>query len=273
MTPAKSPRTAAPPLLPLQGRRVLVARPQRQSRTLRDALRKLGARTVCVPTIGIVAPRAGGPLDTALRRLADYDWVVVTSANGARACAARARALRIRVDGVPRPRWAAVGPATAAELRRAGIRVAQTATRYLTRVIGRELRPVRGRRVLLPRADAAGPALASVLRERGARVDEVVAYHTVIGPRQNRDRLRRALEDGRVDTIVLTSASTAHGLMRLLGPRPRAFGRVAFVCIGPVTAAALAEYGLTPTAVAVEHTTRGIVDALVTLARRGERHA
>ena len=42
---------------------------------------------------------------------------------------------------------------------------------------------------------------------------------------------------------------------------------MALVCIGPVTAAALREYGLTPTAVAAEHTTRGIVDALVKRAR------
>jgi uroporphyrinogen-III synthase len=263
MTAARARRT---PRLPLQGRRVLVTRPAQQSRTLSDALGRLGAVTVAVPTIEIIGPRAGGPLDAALRRLADYDWVVVTSVNGVRACVARARALRVPLGRSVRPRWAAVGPATAAELRRADIRVAQMPARYLTSAIGRELRAVRGRRILLPRADAASPTLASVLRARGAVVDEVVAYRTRIGPKRNRDRLRRALAGGRVDTIVLTSASTVHGLMRLLGRRSRArhpAAPVAFVCIGPVTAAALEEYGMTATAVATEHTTRGIIDALV----------
>jgi uroporphyrinogen III methyltransferase / synthase len=260
MTATARPRSVS--RLPLKDRGVLITRPERQSRPLRDALRKLGAATVAVPTIEIAAPRAGGPLDAALRRLDRYDWVVVTSVNGVRACVARARALRIRLGRTTPPRWGAVGPATAAELRRAGIRVAQTPTRYLTRVIGRELREVRGRRVLLPRADSASPTLASVLRERGASVDEVVAYHTIIGPKRHREGLRRALAGGRVDTIVFTSASTVHGLIRLLGPKSPALKAVALVCIGPVTAAALGEYGLTATTVATEHTTRGIVDAL-----------
>jgi uroporphyrinogen-III synthase len=254
--------------LPLKDRGVLITRPEQQSRALREALEKLGAATVSIPTIEIAGPRAGGPLDAALRRLKDYDWVVVTSVNGVRACVARARALRIRLGRTASPRWGAVGPATAAELRRAGIRVAQTPTRYLTKAIGRELRAVSGRRVLLPRADAAGPTLASILRRRGASVDEVVAYHTIIGPKRNRDRLHRALADGRVDTIVLTSASTVHGLMRLLGTKPRTRRPMRFVCIGPITAAALREYGLTATAVAAEHTTRGIIDALIKPALR-----
>jgi uroporphyrinogen-III synthase len=257
---------------PLQGRRVLITRPLGQRRDLSVALRRLGATPVSVPTIAIAGPRAGGPLDAALKRLSDYDWVVLTSVNGARACIARARALEIPF-GAPRPRWAAVGPATAAALTRAGIKVAQIPSRYLTRAIGRELRAVRGRRVLLPRADAAGRELASVLRARGASVDEVVAYHTTIGPTRYRDRLRRALTTGAIDTVVLTSASTVHGLMRLLGAIRRPPRAIAYICIGPVTAAALAEYGFTATAVATEHTAAGVVDALATLARKGGLHA
>ena len=67
---------------PLENRGILITRPERQSRALQDALHELGAATVCVPTIEIAGPRSGGTLDAALRRLGDYDWVVVTSPNG-----------------------------------------------------------------------------------------------------------------------------------------------------------------------------------------------
>lgn len=259
---------------PLARRRVLVTRPRAQSGPLVARLRALGAEAIAVPTIGIAGPRAGGPLDAALRRLADYDWVVVTSANGARACRVRARALGADLRG-PRPRWAAVGPATARALRAAGVAVAMMPSRFLTEAIAEEVPVAAGDRVLLPRTEAAPPGLAQALRRRGAVVDEVVAYRTVIAPPRSRPRLHAAIHRG-VDAVVLTSPSTVHGLVRLLGDRRGALGRAAIACIGPVTATAAIEEGLRPAVVAGEHTVDGLLDALVahyTARPRGGSHA
>jgi uroporphyrinogen III methyltransferase/synthase len=253
--------------LPLAGRRILVTRPGAPGRALCGRLRRLGARAIAVPTITIGPPIAGGPLDRALRALDRYDWVVVTSANGARACGARARALGVDLRATP-PRWAAVGPATAAVLRRAGIRVSLLPSRFLTGRIARELPDVAGRRLLLPRADIAPPDLAAILRARGAAVYEVPAYRTVLGRPEAAARLRRVLDGRQVDAVLFTSGSTVRGLMRMLRGRRAMLDGIEVACIGPVTAAAAAEAGLRPGIVARVHTIDGLLDALVVAARR-----
>lgn len=258
---------------PLEGRSILVTRPRAQSRLLCDRLRALGARVAAVPTIDILPPAAGGPLDRALGRLCAYDWVILTSPNGARACLARAAALGVDLAAGPRPRWAAVGPATEAVLRRAGIRVDAMPSRYLTDAIPAALPDLRGRRILLPRTDAASPALADALRARGAAVEVVTAYRTAIGPRRMGPRIRRLLARRGVDAVVFTSASTVRGLVRLAGGARSHLERLTIACIGPVTAAAVRAAGLRPGAVAREHTIDGLIEALLEVSNRGQNRA
>lgn len=248
---------------PLAGRRILVTRPGRQSRLMCERLRRLGAEPVAVPTIGIAGPRPGGPLDAALRVIDHYDWVVITSTNGARAVLARARALKVNLVGTAHPRWAAIGPATAAVLKEAGIRVALTPSRYLTDAIVEALGSVSGLRILLPRTDVAGPALGEALVARGAIVDQVTAYRTVLAPEESRAEVRRLIGSRSVDTVLFTSASTVRGLVRLLGEERDGLRAIAIGCIGPVTAAAVADEGFEADVVATEHTTDGLIAALV----------
>jgi uroporphyrinogen III methyltransferase/synthase len=147
-----------------------------------------------------------------------------------------------------------------------------TPSRYLTAALGRQLRSVAGRRVLLPRADIATPALARLLRARGARVDQVTAYRTLPPSAAAGTRVRRLVEEGRVDTVLFTSASTVRGLVRLVGRGP-ALRRLAVACIGPVTAAAAVTAGLPPHAVATAYTIDGLIRALLqTNGTRGGRH-
>lgn len=248
--------------LPLAGRRILVTRPRRQSRQMCERLSRLGAQPVAVPTITIAGPRPGGPLDTSIRLIDRYDWVVITSTNGARAVLARARALDVNLAGT-RPRWAAIGPATAATLQEAGVRVALTPSRYLTGAVAEALADVTGLRILLPRTNAAGPALGEALIARGAIVDEVTAYRTVLAPQRSRAEVRRLIGSRAVDTVLFTSASTVRGLVRLLGEERDGLRAMVIGCIGPVTAAAVADEGFEATVVASEHTTDGLIAALV----------
>src|SRR6476646_6700550 len=82
--------------------RVVVTRPEAQAETLLNALRAEGFEPVACPVIETEAI-ADGPID-----VSGYDWVIVTSANGAAELAARHRG--------ELPRVAAVGEATAAAL-------------------------------------------------------------------------------------------------------------------------------------------------------------
>src|SRR5882757_9817046 len=79
--------------------RIVVTRPEGQERDLVSRLEALGHEVVHCPLIAI-EPLGDDPID-----VSGYDWVVVTSANGA-------RELLRRASG-EMPRLAAIGPATA----------------------------------------------------------------------------------------------------------------------------------------------------------------
>ncbi|MDQ7848899.1 MAG: uroporphyrinogen-III synthase [Armatimonadota bacterium] len=249
------------------GRRVLVTRPE--GRELCARLQALGWDPRWVPTVALVEVEAGGPLDVALRRLDTYDWVVVTSAGGVRAVFQRLHSLGLPVPAAPR--WAAVGPATAAALQAQGVTAAFVPDRYLTAAVARGLGEVAGRRILLPRADAASAELPRLLRERGAHVDQVVAYRTVEGPEESRRPLRGLLAEG-IDVVLFTSGSTVRGFARLVDDPAAALAGVLVACIGPVTARAVRELGLHPHLVAEEHTTEGLIAALQRREARAAAH-
>lgn len=249
--------------------RILVTRPATQAGALCARLHRQGFVPVSVPTVEIDSASAAFELDAMLDTIGDAAWLVITSANGATALAAR---LPLGDRSLPAGlRVAAVGPATAAALHAAGIRVDHVPERYLTVAIAEGLGDVAGRRVILARADAATPELRDALVAAGARVEEVVAYRTVEGPARSRDQLRAALA-GDLAGITFTSSSTVRGLLRLASPTDRHRARaVPALCIGPVTAATARRSGFDVAVVARDHTTGGLAGAIAAHFRKGAR--
>jgi uroporphyrinogen-III synthase len=245
----------------LAGRRVAVTRSAAQAGDLLALLRERGAEPLACPTIAVQPPVSYAELDAALRALDRYDWAAFTSANAVNALADRLAAVGVAVP--PTLRLAAVGAATARALTerlREPDFVPRTA---LAEALGAEMEDVDGRRVLFPRGNLASDALPSTLRKRGAIVDDVVAYRTIAG--DGAGELGRLVREGALDAILFMSASSVRHLLDAsattagapLGARPPAV-----ICIGPETARAAVERGLAVSAVAVEKTASGIVDAL-----------
>jgi uroporphyrinogen-III synthase len=243
------------------GWRVLVTRPD--AGELSRGLRDRGAIPVAVPTIEI-RDAPDGPLDRAARKISDYAWVVLTSANGVRALFDRLHALNVEF---PRnTRWAAVGPTTAAAIAARGADAVRVPDAGTGAAIAAELGDLRGVRVLLARARIASDDLPEALVARGAIVEDMPAYETVIGPESSRAPLTRALEEG-LEAAIFTSGSTVAGFARL-APDPRsALSGVAAVCIGPVTARALEEIGIEPARVAAGRSAQALIDAVEEVAR------
>ncbi|HZQ92869.1 MAG TPA: uroporphyrinogen-III synthase [Terriglobales bacterium] len=257
---------------PLAGVRVLVTRAQRQAGKLSAALRGLGAGVVEIPSIEIRPPRSYRPLDAALERVAEYDWLVLTSVNGVEALFARPGAKgrggwRRALRGV---KVAAIGPATRAALAERGLRVALTPKKYVAESVVEALRSrVRGKRVLLVRARVARDVIPAGLRAAGAHVDVVEAYQTA-APAGSVARLRAVLGDAkrRPDVITFTSSSTARNFVEMLGDR-RALRGVMLASIGPVTSGTLRELGLRVDVEAREYTVAGLVRAIRRLLASG----
>lgn len=258
--------------LPLQGRRIVVTRAREQAAGLVERLRELGAEPLECPAISIAPLEDYALLDAAATRLDSYDWVIFTSVNGVRAFLSRLSATGKDVRDLCARGIAAIGPATARELRAIGCAPAFVPDTYVAEAIIEQLEDVQGRRILLPRADIARQALATGLRERGATVDEVAAYRTVHAGDAS---LAASLSGGSVDAVTFTSSSTVRytveGMVEAGLDRARAvemLNGAAVVCIGPVTAATALELGLRVSAVADEYTTDGLVGALVALFAR-----
>ncbi len=239
--------------------RLLVMRPPAQAGALSERLREIGCEPIEVPAIAIV-PAPFDAVDEALRHLDRYTWIIVTSRNAVEIFLTRLQATDARLpDGV---RWAAIGPATADALARSGVHTAWIPSRFTSAALAEEI-PVRpGERVLRMRA-AAAAEIATVLRARGAGVDEVVLYRTIEGPPEAVAPFADAWRRG-VDGVILTSASTVRGFLRLaeLAGVQRDARTTPMVAIGPVTAEAAVLAGLIVEVVATEHSAEGIVRAL-----------
>jgi uroporphyrinogen III methyltransferase/synthase len=245
--------------------RVLVTRAGTQADPLVAALESAGIETCAVATFEIRPVEVGGPLDEAIGNLEDYEWVVVTSANGAAVVAdalGRLGADRRRVQ------WAAVGPSTAGRLADRGISVAYAATRSHGEGLAADLPLLPGNRILLPRADIADTRLPELLRARGATVDEVVAYRTVEAPSSSRAALRAAFADGPFAAIVFASGSAIRGLLGLLTPAERRNAlRSTACCIGPTTARVARESGFAHVAEAPAQSAAALTELVVGVVR------
>jgi uroporphyrinogen-III synthase len=194
-------------------------------------LEELGHEVVECPLIEIEP--FGEPVD-----VDGYEWVIVTSPNGAREVVANARG--------DLPKVAAVGPGTAETLRELGVEPA-----FVPRVSSQDGLlaefPRPAGRVLFAAAEG---ARKRPIEELGA--DFVPLYRT---------RLVQPVEPPRGDVVVLASGSAA-----------RSFGALGVdipaVSIGPQTTEAAREAGLQVVAEAPTHDLEGLVAAVRSLPSR-----
>jgi len=241
---------------PLFGKTVVVTRARAQSSELKARLTALGAAVVELPSITIEDPADGGrSLQAAAADVRSYDWVVLTSANGAErflACLHDARDL----GGVC---VAAIGPGTAEVLARANVRADLVPTRYVAEALLDAFPAPESsarRRVLLARAAVARDVLPDGLRTRGWTVDVVEAYRTrTATPEPDAIAAARA-----ADIITFTSSSTVERYLDIAGAESVP---PLVACIGPITAETARARGLHVDVEAPVHSIDGLVDALV----------
>jgi hydroxymethylbilane synthase len=215
------------------GHRVLVTRAAEQADELVSALRVAGLDPISVPTIAVEFEPPHGHLDAAAGLLHTYAWVVITSANGARAILKAAERILTELGA---PSWAAIGPATRRVLEDEGIEVQFQPSQSSGIAMAIELPVLAGDRVLVVRGDLADEELAAAVRARGAEVDDVVAYRTREAPESSRRLLRLATAEGALAAVVFTSGSTVRGLVALGRDESIDVVSIPSVCIGPETA-------------------------------------
>lgn len=176
---------------PLSGRRVVTTREMRGR--LEDQLTALGAEVMHVPLIGTVDIEARAP-DI------EFDWVVVTSPNGAR----RAGAFVAN----PTIRLAAVGEATALMLESVAGRPLDLVPERATAADLAEALPAPGPTsgaMLVLQGDLASDAISMAARRAGWTVIDLVVYRTItLRPEQD-----VVVNAAGADAVLLASGSAA----------------------------------------------------------------
>ncbi len=247
----------------LSAKKVLVTRPRGQADAFAAALQAAGAVPLLFPVIAIAPLKDTQELDQALRTLSEYDWLVLTSANGVHAVWQRLQELGL--SGLPESLpVAAIGPQTAAALRLRGVEPAFVPGEYIAEAILPGLGALHGRRILLLRAEIARPALADAIRRAGGEAHEIPVYRTL--PELPDAQSLQALFDG-VHVVTFTSSSTVSNfatIVRQAGLDPAHLpGRPVMACIGPITAQTACDEGMPVDVMAEEYTTAGLLRALL----------
>jgi uroporphyrinogen-III synthase len=254
----------------LHGKRVMITRAESQSGELIEALSLRGAIPVVVPLVEFAAIEDHAPLDSALIKIEDYDWLLFTSVNAVHAVFAREQTLGAqRTRTKEFPDVGVVGPTTRRAAERAGFRVAYVAKNHLGVALADELgERLAGARVLLPRSDHANPDLPAALRRLGADVTEIVAYRTVCPVGIDREALKR-LATEEADAILFFSPTAVRNFVELLGGagKKSTLIRATLAVVGPVTQAELENSDVLdsanhPVVVASDTTSGAVVDAL-----------
>lgn len=236
----------------LAGRTVVVTRAASQAGEFVAELENYGAKVIVCPTIEIAEPESYERLDEAIDHLYGYDWLIFTSANAIDFFLRRLKTRCMKIEELDETKVCAIGQASEDKLRDARVHVdivpsqakAEGVFTALSEFVGGAAH-LRGLNILIPRAAVGRDYLPKALEEAGARVDVVTAYRTVVPENLDRGRLSAMLA-GSGDCIAFTSSSTVKNLALLFDTHDlsKILTGVTIACIGDVTAATAAEYGL-----------------------------
>jgi uroporphyrinogen III methyltransferase/synthase len=226
-------------------------------------LAALGAEPVLCPTIMIVPPESSAELDAEIARLAETDYLVLTSVNAVEAFFARLSATGRDARALAGVTLITVGPKTAEALATRGVHADRIPADYQAEGVVELLRgEVAGKRVLYPRAALARDLVARQLAAAGAVVATPVAYASAV-PADAAGTARTALSGG-LDLLTFTAASTVRNFAGLLDEKLllQALAVPAAV-IGQQTAAAARDLGFTVVVEPANATLESMVQAIV----------
>lgn len=242
----------------------LITRPRADAEALAEAVRALGAEPLLAPMLEIENLPGDAP------DVAGVQAILLTSANGARALAARLSAGHAAYD-LP---VFAVGDATARVARECGLMVPEVAggdVDALAKAVGEALEPATGRLLHVAGRDVAGD-LSGRLGEAGFTVERAVLYEAraagALSP-----AVLRALE-GRAVAFALFFSPRTTGTFVTLCQAAGLSGSLdasAAICLSEAVAAAAREIPWGRVAVATQPTQAALLEALVTeVARRAQ---
>jgi uroporphyrinogen-III synthase len=233
----------------LEGRRVLLTASHALQDKAADQVTDYGGIPVCRPLIKLEATTEAL---ACIQKIADYDWVVLTSPSAVRCFGEVLRSAWTDLRKVPR--LVTCGGGTSRELWALGLQAdIEPSSDFSADSLLKRVEPLMGAkpRILRLRSDKAGPALAQSLRKLGGIVDDCVLYHNL--------PIQQGVKPV-FDVAFFASASAVEVYDQQWGAA--SLKDVFVVAIGKPTLAALAHYGISADLVPPEATVESSLEAL-----------
>ena len=246
--------------LSLKGKTVAITRPAGQAEEAGKIIKEKGGVPYYIPAIEIKGLSNFAPIKKFITELerGEVDYVILMSTNGVKYLFEAAETLKQTAQlqaGLAKTFMIAVGPRTAEALKEYCVRVDMVPTKYSSEGLLECLqdKQISGKTIRIPRTSNATPTLTEKLREMGADVEEIYVYESGLPVDEKlKDQFYQDLTGGKIDAIVFGSGLSAKNIFKMLSEkasmdeiRNLVNAKVATVAIGPTTAEALREMGVT----------------------------
>ena len=202
---------------PLANKTILVTRPESQSSKFTTLLQQQGAKVVEMPALTITPPSSWADLDRAIANIAQFQWLILTSANGVNYFCDRLYTLGYDARALGTVKIAVVGRKTAAVLQKRQLNPDFIPPDYVAdSLVANFPEQLVGQKILFPRVETGGrEVLVKELTSQGAEVVEVAAYQSQCPP-QIDPTAWQALQQQQIDVVTFASSKTVKNFYQLL---------------------------------------------------------
>ena len=257
------------PSTPLGNKTILVTRAAEQSSKFTSLLQQQGATVVEMPALEITPPSSWADLDQAIANIAQFQWLILTSANGVNYFFARLAALGYDARALGKIKIAVVGRKTAAVLKTKQLNPDYIPPNYVAdSLIANFPEDLSGQKLLFPRVETGGRAvLVKELTNQGASVVEVAAYQSKC-PEHIDSQAWQALQRQQIDVLTFASSKTVKNFYTLLQQQANLteidsiLANVCIASIGPQTSKTCRELLGRIDLEAEEYTLEGLTTAI-----------
>ena len=204
-------------ILPLTGKTILVTRAVEQSSQFTHLLQQQGAKVIEMPALEISPPSSWKDLDQAIANLNQFNWLILTSANGVEYFLNRLSELGKDARALAEIKIAVVGKKTSAVLKQHSLQSDFIPPNFVAdSLVANFPEPLANKKILFPRVETGGrKVLVKELTTQGAEVVEVAAYQSKC-PVQITSLAWEVLQQKQVDIVTFASSKTVKNFRQLL---------------------------------------------------------
>jgi len=257
---------------PLAGETILITRAVSSGNGFRKMLEEKGATVLEMPALEIKPPTTWQPLDNAINHLEEFDWLILTSANGVEYFFARLQHLQKDINSLKNIKIAVVGNKTADFLAKYQVSPDFIPPDFIAdSLVSHFPENIKGKKILFPRVETGGrEILIQELTQQGGEVIEIPAYQSTC-PDTMDEMIWDALAKEVISIITFASSKTVrnfhHLVSQALTNTPNLslsslLREVAIASIGPQTSQTCQELLGKVDIEAEEYTLEGLVNSL-----------